>query len=184
MGKLDKLSKFLSLILRHKPEAANIELDEHGWANVEDLITGINQTGRKINLEILEEIVNTDQKQRYSFNTDKTLLRANQGHSVPVDVELAEQKPPEFLYHGTADRFLSSIMAEGLKPMSRLYIHLSKDTETAWKVGKRHGIPVILKINSGKMYEDGYKFYLSANGVWLTKQIIPIYFTLLENREQ
>ena len=102
MGKLDKLSKFLSLILRHKPEAANLELDEHGWANVEDLILGVNQTGRKINLEILEEIVAADQKQRYSFNADKTLLRANQGHSIPVDVELTEQKPPEFLYYGTA----------------------------------------------------------------------------------
>ncbi len=135
MGKLDKLSKFISLILRHKPEAANIELDEHGWANVEDLIIGINQTGRTINLEILEEIVASDQKQRYSFNADKTLLRANQGHSIPVDVELTEQKPPEFLYHGTAERFLDSIMAEGLKPMSRLYIHLSKDTETAQKEG-------------------------------------------------
>lgn len=178
MGKLDKLSKFLSLILRHKPEVANIELDEHGWANVEDLISGINQTGRTINLEILEEIVATDQKQRYSFNADKTLLRANQGHSIPVDVELSEQKPPEFLYHGTADRFLDSIMAEGLKSMNRLYVHLSKDTETAWKVGRRHGTPVILKINSGKMYEDGYKFYLSANGVWLTKQISPTYFTI------
>lgn len=184
MGKLDKLSKFLSLILRHKPEAANIELDEHGWANVEDLIIGINQTGRKINLEILEEIVDTDQKQRYSFNADKTLLRANQGHSIPVDVELVEQKPPEYLYHGTADRFLGSIMAEGLKPMSRLYVHLSKDTETAWKVGKRHGTPAILRINSGKMYQDRYKFYLSANGVWLAKQISPIYFTLLENMEK
>ena len=120
MGKLDKLSKFLSLILRHKPEAANLELDEHGWANVEDLIIGINQTGRKINLEILEEIVAADQKQRYSFNADKTLLRANQGHSIPVDVELTEQKPPEFLYHGTADRFLGSIMIEGIKPMSQI----------------------------------------------------------------
>ena len=184
MGKLDKLSKFLSLILRHKPEAANIELDEHGWANIEDLIIGVNQTGRKINLEILEEIVAADQKQRYSFNADKTLLRANQGHSIPVDVELTEQKPPEFLYHGTAERFLGSIMTEGLKPMSRLYIHLSKDIETACKVGKRHGTPAVLQINSKKMHQDGYKFYLSANGVWLTKQISPIYFTLIEHIEK
>ena len=169
MGKLDKLSVFISLVLRHKPDAVGINLDEHGWANVEELIDGINNTGRKINMEILEEIVRTDNKQRYSFNEDKTLIRANQGHSIPVDVELKEQEPPEFLYHGTADRFIKAITTEGLKPMSRLYVHLSKDIETANKVGKRHGKPVILKVHSGQMYQDGIKFYLSENGVWLTK---------------
>lgn len=168
---LDKMSKFISLVLRHKPEAAGITLDEHGWANVEELLAGINDTGRKITMEILEEIVAMDNKQRYSFNQDKTLIRANQGHSVSVDVELMMQEPPEFLYHGTATRFLDNIMNEGLKPMSRLYVHLSKDIETALKVGKRHGNPVILKIYSGEMHKDGYKFYLSENGVWLTKKI-------------
>ena len=158
MGKLDKLSVFISLVLRHKPDAANITLDEHGWANVKDLLVGINDTGRKIDMDILEEIVATDNKQRYSFNEDKTLIRANQGHSVPVDVELKEQEPPEFLYHGTATRFLDPIMNEGLKSMSRLYVHLSKDIETALKVGKRHGKPAILKIHSGEMQKDGCKF--------------------------
>ena len=105
MKKHDKLSIFISLVLRHKPDAANITLDEHGWANVEELLNGINDTGRKINMEILEEIVATDNKQRYSFNQDKTLIRANQGHSIPVDVELKEQEPPEFLYHGTATAY-------------------------------------------------------------------------------
>lgn len=119
----------------------------------------------------MEEIVRTDNKQRYSFNEDKTLIRANQGHSVSVDVELKEKEPPEFLYHGTADRFLKSIMTEGLKPMSRLYVHLSKDIETANKVGKRHGNPAILKVNSGQMNQDGIKFYLSENGVWLTSKV-------------
>lgn len=171
MGKFDKLSVFISLVLRHNPDAAHITLDEHGWANVEELLTGINGTGRKINMDILEEIVATDNKQRYSFNQDKTLIRANQGHSIPVDVELKEQEPPEYLYHGTAARFLDSIMNEGLKPMSRLYVHLSKEIDTALKVGKRHGEPVILKIYSGSMYRDGYKFYLSENGVWLTKKV-------------
>lgn len=136
MGKTDKLSVFISLVLRHKPEAAGIRLDEHGWANVEELLEGINNTGRQINMDILEEIVRTDSKQRYSFNSNKTLIRANQGHSVPVDVELEERQPPQYLYHGTAERFLDAIMAEGLKPMSRLYVHLSKDEETAVKVGK------------------------------------------------
>lgn len=171
MGRLDQLSVFISLVLRHKPDAAGIVLDEHGWANVEELIDGINHTGRKIDITILEEIVRTDNKQRYSFNEDKTLIRANQGHSVPVDVDLKEKEPPEFLYHGTADRFLKDIMAEGLKPMSRLYVHLSKDIETANKVGKRHGSPVILRVQSGKMKQDGIKFYISENGVWLTKKV-------------
>lgn len=120
---------------------------------------------------MLEEIVRTDNKQRYRFNEDKTLIRANQGHSITVDVELEEQEPPEFLYHGTAERFLKSIMEEGLKPMSRLYVHLSKDQETAEKVGKRHGKPVVLKVHSGQMNRDGCSFYLSENSVWLTKRV-------------
>ncbi len=171
MGKLDKLSVLISLVLRHKPDAAGIQLDEHGWANVDELIEGVKNTGRQIDMDVLEEIVRTDNKQRYSFNQDKTLIRANQGHSIPVDVELEERQPPQYLYHGTADRFLGSIMADGLKPMSRLYVHLSKDKETAVKVGKRHGSPVVLKINSEEMWKDGVKFYLSQNGVWLTKYV-------------
>lgn len=171
MGKTEKLSVFISLVLRHNPDAAHITLDEHGWADVGELLAGINDTGREINMEILEEIVATDNKQRYSFNQDKTLIRANQGHSIPVDVELKEQEPPEFLYHGTAARFLDAIESEGLKPMSRLYVHLSKDIETALKVGRRHGNPVVLKVNSGDMYKDGYRFYLSENGVWLIKKV-------------
>lgn len=171
MGRIDKLSVFISLVLRHKPDAAGITLDEHGWANVDELINGINNTGRKIDMTMLEEIVKTDNKQRYSFNEDKTLIRANQGHSIPVDVELKEQEPPELLYHGTADRFLDNIMTEGLKPMSRLYVHLSKDVETAKKVGKRHGNPVVLKVYSRQMNRDGVEFYLSENGVWLTKKV-------------
>ncbi len=122
-------------------------------------------------MDILEEIVRTDNKQRYSFNEDKTLIRANQGHSIPVDVELEEKQPPQYLYHGTAERFLDSIMSDGLKPMSRLYVHLSQDKETAVKVGKRHGSPVVLKIKAEEMWKDGIKFYLSQNGVWLTKYV-------------
>lgn len=178
MGKNDRLSIFISLVLRHHPDAAGIQLDEHGWANVDELISGINHTGRKIDMEVLEEIVRTDNKQRYSFNEDKTLIRANQGHSVPVDVELEEQEPPQFLYHGTADRFLDSIMREGLKPMSRLYVHLSRDIETAEKVGGRHGKPVVLKVSSGEMYQDGIRFYLSKNGVWLTKKVDQKYIEM------
>ncbi len=178
MGKLDKLSVFISLVLRHKPDAAGIQLDEHGWANVDELIEGIKNTGRQIDMGVLEAIVKTDNKQRYSFNEDKTLIRANQGHSIPVDVELEEKQPPQYLYHGTADRFMDSIMAEGLKPMSRLYVHLSKDEETAVKVGKRHGRPVVLKIKAEKMWKNGIKFYLSQNGVWLTKYVDVSYIEI------
>jgi len=180
MERLDKLSKFISLVLRHKPQAAHITLDEHGWADVKELLNGINDTGRKIDMAVLEEIVATDNKQRYSFNQDKTLIRANQGHSVSVDVELKEQEPPEILYHGTAAGFIGNIRNEGLKPMSRLYVHLSKDVETALKVGKRHGEPVVLKVHSGEMHRNGYKFYLSENGVWLTKRVNVDYFEMVE----
>lgn len=183
MGKFDKLSVFISLVLRHDPGAANITVDEHGWADVEELLTGINSTGRTIDRKILEEIVATDSKQRYSFNQDGTLIRANQGHSIPVDVELKKQEPPEILYHGTADRFLDAIEREGIKPMSRLYVHLSKDTDTAFHVGKRHGTPVILKIRSGEMYRAGHEFYLSENGVWLTKKVDVMYFEKLDEEK-
>lgn len=167
---LTRISKYISLILRHKPETIGIELDAHGWADVDALLDGV---GRKyiIDREILEEIVKTDGKQRYSFNADGTKIRANQGHSIQVDVELAVAEPPETLYHGTAERFYASIQAKGLLPGNRLYVHLSTNTETAEKVGKRHGKPVIYQVNAGQMHQDGYTFYLSANGVWLTRAV-------------
>lgn len=176
---LKETSKYMSLILRHKPDAIGITLDEHGWANVDELIAGIAKDN-EFNMEILEEIVRTDEKQRYSFNEDKTLIRANQGHSIPVDVELEEKEPPEILYHGTGEKYVSSIDAQGLIPKSRLYVHLSKDEETAVKVGSRHGKPVIYIVKAKQMYEDGYKFYISANGVWLTKEV-PVKYMEKQN---
>lgn len=173
---INETSKFISLILRHKPEAIGISLDEHGWADVDELIAGISRT-HELDRDILEEIVRTDDKQRYSFNEDKTLIRANQGHSIPVDVELEEVKPPEELWHGTGEKYVLSIKEQGLIPKSRLYVHLSKDEETAVKVGKRHGKPVLYIVKAGKMYRDGYKFYLSKNGVWLTKEVPVKYLT-------
>ena len=167
---LKKTSKFISLILRHKPETIGISLDEHGWANVAELIKGISKT-QYIDMAMLEEIVDTDNKQRYSFNEDKTLIRANQGHSIPVDVELPEKQPPVILYHGTGEKYVSSIDEQGLISKSRLYVHLSKDEQTAKAVGSRHGKPVIYEIQAGRMYAEGYAFYLSVNGVWLTKSV-------------
>jgi len=167
---LKDTSKFISLILRHKPETIGITLDEHGWANVDELIAGIAKT-QPIDMAMLEQIVAEDEKQRYSFNEDKTLIRANQGHSIPVDVELEEKEPPKFLYHGTGEKYVSSIDAQGLIPKSRLYVHLSSDKDTAHKVGLRHGKPVIYTVKSGEMHKDGYKFFLSVNGVWLAKEV-------------
>ena len=171
---LTSASRYLSLILRHKPEAAGITLDEHGWANVSELIAGVLRT-RPFDMEMLEEIVRTDEKQGYSFSDDKLLIRANQGHSIPVDVELPVAVPPEFLYHGTGKKYVSSIDAQGLLPRSRLYVHLSPDAETAKTVGSRHGQPVVYTVLSGKMAEDGITFYRSVNGVWLTKAVLPKY---------
>lgn len=174
---LDTISKFISMILRHKPEEIGITLDEHGWANVDELSVGIAKQYKGFGMSELEEIVRTDNKQRYSFNDDKTLIRANQGHSIPVDVELEEKEPPIVLYHGTGEKYVSSIDAQGLKPKSRLYVHLSKDIATAVNVGKRHGEPVVYAIDTAKMYQDGFKFYESANKVWLTK-LVPIKYMM------
>ena len=158
------------LILRHRPDVVGITLDEHGWANVSDLLNGINKT-QIITMKMLEKIVEEDSKQRYSFNREKTLIRANQGHSVKVDVELKECMPPDILYHGTGVKYCSSINKQGLISKSRLYVHLSKDIETATNVGSRHGESFIYKVRAKDMYNDGYKFFLSQNGVWLTKEV-------------
>ena len=178
MNNQKEVSKYISLILRHKPEVIGISLDEHGWANVEELLLGISKT-HSLTMEDLERIVAEDEKQRYSFNDDHTLIRANQGHSIPVDVELEEKEPPVILYHGTGEKYVDSIDLQGLLPKSRLYVHLSKDKETASKVGQRHGRPVIYFIDSKKMFLDGYKFYLSKNGVWLTKTV-PVDYLIKE----
>lgn len=178
-SKYKKYSKFLSLVLRHKPEAAGISLDAHGWAQVGELLVGIQGAGRQMDMAVLEEIVATDEKQRYSFNQDKTKIRANQGHSLSVDLGFREQEPPEFLYHGTASRFVGAILAEGLKPMGRQYVHLSKDAETAVKVGERHGKPAVLLVHSRTMRQAGIPFYLSENGVWLTEKVLAEYLELI-----
>ena len=176
---LKDTSKFISLILRHKPETIGISLDEHGWAKVDELINGIAKT-QKFDMEMLEEIVRSDEKKRYSFNDDKTLIRANQGHSICVDVELEEKVPPDILFHGTGEKYVASINEQGIISKSRLYVHLSGNYDTAIKVGKRHGKPVVYRVLAKEMYKDGYKFFLSVNGVWLTKYV-PIKYMQMEN---
>ena len=168
---LVKLGKFISLVLRHSPETIDLKLDENGWAEVEDLIRGMNKKGRRINFDTLNEIVETNNKKRYEFSSDYKKIRASQGHSIDVDLELKPVQPPEFLYHGTAVRNLEIIMAEGIKKISRQYVHLSEDRETAHNVGSRHGKPFIIKVLSGEMYRNGKNFYISKNNVWLSEDI-------------
>ena len=153
-------------------------MDKGGWANVEELLTGMNKhrDGYQLCMCDLEEIVAKDNKQRYSFNEDKTLIRANQGHSINVDLGLTPVKPPKELYHGTATRFKDAIQKEGIKSMSRNHVHLSASKETADTVGKRHGKPMIIVIDSEEMDRQGIKFYLSENKVWLTDYVDPKYF--------
>ncbi|WP_343611147.1 RNA 2'-phosphotransferase [Chryseobacterium oranimense] len=162
-----KISKFLSLILRHQPETIQLKLDENGWADVSELIT--KAKGRMhFSFEDLEEVVKTNNKKRFAFNEDKTRIRASQGHSIDIDLALKAVQPPDFLYHGTADSNISSILEKGIEKRNRQHVHLSADKETATKVGMRHGKPVILTIRTKEMFDNGIPFYLSANGVWLT----------------
>ena len=162
-----KLSKFISLVLRHKPEHIDLELSNDGWANVCELIEKIKSTGKNINKDILERVVLYNDKKRFSFNENHTLIRANQGHSINVDLQFEEKEPPEILFHGTSINNIDSIKNEGIKKMKRLHVHLSLTEDIAKKVAERHGKPAIIKINAKKMYKDGIKFYLSENKVWL-----------------
>lgn len=174
-----KASKFLSLILRHKPETINLQLDKEGWADVKDLLAGMRRKGwNNFSKDDLAEVVRDNNKQRFSFNEDKTKIRANQGHSINVDLGLKSVKPPENLYHGTVNKFLDSIKEGGLIKVSRQHVHLSIDIPTAVSVGSRRGKPVILTIQSLLMHEDGFKFYLSKNGVWLTDHVPSRYIDL------
>jgi len=169
---LTKRSKFLSLVLRHKPEKINITLDKNGWVPVLSLLSALDiYGGMTLTLEELKEIVETNDKKRFAFSADGAMIRANQGHSVEVDLDWPEQTPDAFLYHGTVQKYLDDIKAEGLKKMNRHHVHLSNDISTAINVGARRGQPVILVIDAKSMCRNGHKFYLSDNGVWLTDRV-------------
>lgn len=173
----NKISKFLSLILRHKPETIGLNLDENGWADVEELLGKSTTSGHSFSREELDEVVALNDKQRFAFNDTRTRIRASQGHSIEVELELKPAPPPEFLYHGTVDRFLESIRAQGLRKMNRNHVHLSADWETATKVGSRRGEAIVLTIRSGEMSRDGMTFFISENGVWLTDEVPVKYIT-------
>ena len=178
MGKesnIERLSKFLSLVLRHRPEVIGQQLEPGGWLPVESVIAGARQQGYRLDMATLELVVAQKSKQRFAFNGDKSKIRASQGHSVLVDLGLAPQQPPDILYHGTASRFVESIRQQGLLPQQRNHVHLSRDIETARNVGSRYGKPVIIEIQAGEMYRAGHAFLVSENGVWLTLHV-PITF--------
>jgi len=168
-------SKFLSLVLRHRPDVIGIGLDAEGWVSVEDLLAACAKHGRAVSRDQLDAVVRTNDKQRFAFSADGSRIRANQGHSVQVDLGLAPVEPSELLYHGTVERFLESIRRDGLTKGNRHHVHLSPDIQTATKVGQRRGRPVVLVIEAGRMFRDGHKFYRSENGVWLTDAVPPEY---------
>lgn len=170
-----KVSKLLSLALRHQPEVLDIVLDEQGWTDTAKLISAVNSHGTDLNMELLMAVVQENDKQRFAFNEDLSMIRANQGHSLKVDLKLLPTEPPEVLYHGTVKKFLDPIKASGIKKMSRQHVHLSPDIDTATRVGSRRGKPIILEVAALKMHDAGHKFYLSDNMVWLTDLVPPYY---------
>ncbi len=164
-----QISKLLSLVLRHRPEAIGVTLDSHGWVEMGVLQEALQANGYTITNDEIHQVVRNCEKQRFTIRDGR--IRANQGHSLGVDLDYQPRDPPTVLFHGTAERFLVSIQVEGIRKMSRLHVHLSSDLETARKVGMRHGRPAILLVDSETMAKDGLKFFLSENGVWLTEEV-------------
>jgi putative RNA 2'-phosphotransferase len=175
--RLVTVSKFLAKHLRHAPEALGLSLQPGGWVPVDDLLAASERAGFVVSYDELIECVETNDKKRFSFDGTGNLIRANQGHSVEVDLQLEKKEPPDVLFHGTVERFLASIMAEGLKKGRRHHVHLSRDVETARKVGARRGKPVILRVDAGAMHAQGFEFFLSVNGVWLTASVPAVFLS-------
>lgn len=181
MSKIDiETSKFLSYILRHAPESINLSLSHEGWANLDELIKLSNECNHPITLDKIQEIVKHDSKQRFSISDNGHFIRANQGHSLKnLNLNYDEMTPPNTLFHGTANRFIDDIKHQGLIPMSRQFVHLTENKDTALQVGKRYGKPVLLIIDSKQMLQDGFKFYHTQNNIWLTKSIPTGYIKLI-----
>lgn len=173
-----EISKLLSYVLRHAPEHLDLTLDANGWTQVDILITRIQATGVQIDRQMLEQIVASSDKQRFTLSDDGQRIRAAQGHSVNIDLALEPCTPPPLLFHGTAKANLEAIRAEGLKPGQRQHVHLSLDEKTALKVGGRHGEPVVLRVDAARMSLDGLTFWQAENGVWLTDRVPATYLTL------
>jgi putative RNA 2'-phosphotransferase len=170
-----RVSKFLSLVLRHEPETAGLALGPGGWVMVADLLTGAAGAGCPFTRDELAAVVAACDKQRFALDETRTRIRANQGHSADVDLGLSPAEPPEELFHGTAERNLTDVLRDGLSRMARHHVHLSLDSATATKVGARHGKPVLSVVDAAKMRAEGHVFYRSANGVWLVDRVPPEY---------
>lgn len=175
-----RISKFLSYVLRHKPESIGISLDGEGWADLDALIHSANQQGMRLTGELIAELVECNDKHRFHLDLGNKRIRANQGHSIAVDLGLKPEIPPDPLYHGTAARFVDSILADGLQPKRRQYVHLSVDYATAVIVGKRHGKPTVLKIDTEMMSKNRHLFFLSKNGVWLVNHVPPEFISIVD----
>ena len=174
-----RVSKYLALRLRHRPDEIGLRLDREGWASVDELLAGAAAHGFPIDRDELQRVVADNDKQRYELDVTGTRIRARQGHSVAVDLGLGAASPPELLFHGTVERFVDAILAEGLRPMGRQHVHLSPDAEAASAVGSRRGKPVILEIRAAEMERDGHQLWLSGNGVWLALAVPPAYISRL-----
>ena len=172
---LTRASKFLSYVLRHKPEAIGLSLDVQGWAAIDDLVRLSHASGQPLSRAMIAEVVRTNDKQRFRISDDGARIRASQGHSVAVDLALTPQAPPTVLFHGTATRFLEAILTEGIKAGSRHHVHLSATYNTAITVGRRHGTPAVLAVRARAMHHTGRTFSRADNGVWLTDQV-PVAF--------
>jgi len=172
-----QLSKFLSFVLRHKPDEIGLTLGPEGWVNIDELVEKANAAGTTFARADLLGVVASSDKKRFSLSADGLSIRAAQGHSVSVELGLTAQEPPSVLYHGTATRFVEAILSEGLKPQARQQVHLSADEATAQRVGQRHGKPHIFRVDAGGMHAKGLKFYRADNGVWLTDHVPPVFLT-------
>jgi putative RNA 2'-phosphotransferase len=174
------ISKFMSMVLRHQPQMINIVLDENGWTDTDVLIKKMNEQGFSLTKEILRYVVQTNNKKRFAFNEDETRIRASQGHSIEIDLDYSAAEPPAFLYHGTALAAVESILQSGLDKRERHHVHLSKDVQTALQVGRRRGKAQLLRVEALAMFKDGYRFFLSENGVWLTDHVPVKYISVIE----
>lgn len=177
---LVRASKYLSKHLRHQPERLGLTLEPGGWVRVDELLAACRARNFPLTRAELDEVVERNDKRRFSFDASREMIRANQGHTIEVDLQLEAGVPPPVLYHGTGSRSVESILNSGLRKMARHHVHLSVEVETAARVGARHGRPTVLEVDAAAMHRDGYEFYVSANGVWLVESVPPKYLRKLQ----
>lgn len=178
--RITKISKFMSLVLRHAPEKIGLQLDEAGWAKVDDLLRKMSKRHGEISFEMLQEVVAQNNKKRFAFNEDQSKIRASQGHSIQIDHGYKPISPPNVLYHGTASKNEESILKSGLSKRQRHHVHLSENLDTAISVGKRHGKPIVFEVDCKEMNAKGFVFYKSENDVWLTENVPSVFLAKMQ----